>query len=165
MKYGIIPKETIAKRLNYICTKENVSCDLKTLETIAQISQGDIRNAINTLQYAFTFYGKEKITEDNIYLICDKPQPVLIKEVLSACLKKDIKSAINKVYKLKELGFSEQDITLGMINYLRYCNDIKEIQKNLFLDKICMTTFIISKGLGSMIQITGCIAQMIQCVK
>lgn len=167
MKYSTLTKEQITKRLQFICKKENVTCGKKPLEALAIISQGDARNAINNLQFACMSYGKNNITnETDIYTVCDKPQPTLIKEIIDSCIKKDFRLSIKKVIELKELGFSEQDITISMIQYLRYDEStIPELVKNMFLDKICMSTFIISKGLDTMIQLTACIAHMIACIK
>jgi len=163
MKYFRLTKEQILSRLKVICEKENVEYDKGSLEIISSISQGDIRSAINNLQLIHNSY--DKIPIDKIYTICDKPQPVVINNIFDACKKKDFKTALEIAYDLKHKGFSESDIILNMIYIIRNeTTNLDEITKIKFLDKICTSAYIMSKGLDTPLQLSACIASMISVV-
>jgi DNA polymerase III delta prime subunit len=46
-------------RIKYICTQENVPFSEEMAKTLAEVSEGDLRKAINYLQNAFALYGQE----------------------------------------------------------------------------------------------------------
>jgi replication factor C subunit 2/4 len=159
LKYSRISKKDIIKRLEYICDEEKVKYEKGTLEILAFISNGDIRNAINNLQLVNNCF--EEITEKNIYIICDKPQPYVIENIFKACVNKDLKTAIEIVLSLKDKGYSESDIILNMIQFLRTeKTSLNEKQKIEYMKQISMTAYIMSKGLDTMIQLTSCISKL-----
>ncbi len=163
IRYMRLTNDQIVKRLKYICEKERVPHEDEALEIIAMISHGDVRSAINNLQLVYNCYGD--IIEDYIYTICDKPQPIIINKIFDACLEKNFKKAIDTFYKLKNQGFMESDIILNMISIIRNeKTNLNEKTKNLFLNKICNSAYIISKGFDTPLQLTSCIAELIACV-
>ena len=50
MRFSPIEKSHILKKLSYICKKENLKASDKTLNIIAELSNGDFRKSINLLQ-------------------------------------------------------------------------------------------------------------------
>ena len=163
IRYMRLTKEQMMKRLKYICQKEKVPHEDEALETIAMISQGDVRSAINNLQLVYCCY--KEIIKEYIYTICDKPQPVILNKIFDACLEKNYKKAIQVFLQLKGQGFMESDIILNMIYMIRNeKTNLNEKQKILFLDKICYSAYIISKGFDSPLQLTSCIANLISCI-
>ena len=105
IRYMRLTKNQIINKLKFICEKENVPYEDDALETVAMISQGDIRSAINNLQLIFNCY--REIIEDYIYNICDKPQPTIINNIFNACVEKNYKKAVRIFYELKNQGFME----------------------------------------------------------
>lgn len=160
LKYKSISSENIITKLKEICKLENVKYNDEGLQAIADISQGDIRSSINSLQRVF--HGVGDITKENVYEICDKPQPTIIENLFKICIKKDISSAIKLLYELREQGFSDSDIIMSMLMSLKLPNlDIPEEIKIIFSKSICYYTYVISKGLDNPIQSDACIASMI----
>lgn len=45
-----VPTISIAKRLQTICELEGLDSDLRTLSMLAELTDGDIRSCLNTLQ-------------------------------------------------------------------------------------------------------------------
>jgi replication factor C subunit 2/4 len=163
MHYSKVTIEKITSRLDKICQLESVEHENKSLETIAQISNGDVRLAINNLQLIYNAYGK--IIEDKIYDICNKPKQIQINKILDACKNKSYGKAIKNILELQEEGFSEFDIILNMIFVIRNGNsNLDEKTKILFLNKICYTFYIISKGFNTRLQLTACISGMIKSI-
>jgi len=61
-RFKSLDEDNAKKRLEFICKNEGVNYSPKTLETLIQVSEGDLRKAIMLLQSAFRFYGKEQLT-------------------------------------------------------------------------------------------------------
>lgn len=160
IRYMRLSNDQIISRLKFICDKENVPYEDEALETIALFSQGDIRSAINNLQMVYNCY--REIIVDYIYIICDKPQPIIINKIFDSCVQKNYKQAVSTFIDLKNQGFMESDIILNMIYMIRNNKtNLNEKTKNLFLDIICHSAYIISKGFDSPLQITSCLANLI----
>lgn len=164
MRYMRIDAEKIYKRLKHICEIEHVPHTDGAVMIIAELAQGDVRTAINNLQLVYNCY--KDIVDDFVYNICDKPQPTIIKNMLDACINGDLKKAISIFVGLKKSGFVESDIVLNMIYIVRNGKtDWKENIKHVFMNHICNTSYIISKGFDSPIQVTSCLAKIISDIK
>jgi DNA polymerase III delta prime subunit len=130
------------------------------------MSKGDIRSAINNLQLIYNS-GDYKdniidISEEDVYQLCDKPLPSIIKNILENCFNGESIKSCELILKLKSDGFSESDIILGMINSIKSDKTLKlpEEKKIEFLDHICHTAYIISKGVSTDLQLVGCVLSL-----
>jgi len=160
LRFYRLRKEQIVNRLEQICTFENIPINKKGLFVIADLSDGDLRSAINNLQLVFRSY--KDVSPDNIYKVCAKPQPEIIKNIINDCINKNLLEAKNKVFGLKKTGYSESDIILGLIQVLKSDNSIQEDIRINFLEKVCYYAYIISKGLSTDIQLIACISSLIK---
>ncbi len=159
LRFYRLKKDQIINRLEKICEFENIKINNKCLETIAEIADGDLRSAINNLQLIFR--SCNEITPENIYKVCSKPQPTIIKSIIDDCINKDLISAKDKIFNLKKDGYSESDIILGLIHVLKTNKNILEETRIKFLEKVCYYAYIISKGLATDIQLISCIVSLI----
>jgi replication factor C subunit 2/4 len=166
MRYFRLNKDQVIKRLQYVCTSEKLTVDKKILDILAIMSKGDIRSAINNLQLIFNS-GDYKdniidISEEDVYQLCDKPLPSIIKNILENCFNGESIKSCELILKLKSDGFSESDIILGMINSIKSDKTLKlpEEKKIEFLDHICHTAYIISKGVSTDLQLVGCVLSL-----
>ncbi len=160
LRYRRLSNEQIKQRLETICNVENVSFTDKGLDAIVITAQGDMRRAINNLQ--LTFNGYKSVIPEHVYKICDRPHPMTIKKIFVSCYKKDLKTALERLENLRDKGYSSSDISLSMINTLN-SNQINEIDvdtKMEFLDELSRTALVISKGINTPIQLTGCVAKL-----
>lgn len=173
MRFYKLTTEQITSRLKHICECEKIKYNMKTLEAISVMSNGDLRSSINTLQLVFNGFGEVK-DDSHIYDICGKPQPVLISELLYSCIQKNFRESIKKIIEMKKMGFSESDILVSMFTFLKLnacitvSSDktktefkIKEDVKIKLLDNICHSIYIVSKGVNTELQLTGCISSCI----
>jgi len=160
LRYARLTSEQTISRLKYICEKEKVDYNESGLKALVNTSQGDMRKAINNLQLTFNGYGK--VTTEAVYKLCDKPHPLTIKDIFTACHNKDIKNALKSFLILREKGYSNSDISLSMINLLKSSNvdEFTEETKIKYLNEICKTSLVISKGIDSSLQITGVLAKL-----
>lgn len=155
----------VVDKLKYICLKEHIKYKNDAIEEIAIISQGDMRNAINNLQIVYN--GLNEITIDNVYKVTDKPQPVVLLQILQNCKKMDVFNAFQITKNLKEKGYSDSDIILGMMNVLKSSKHttLTEFDKNFIHKRISKTAFFISKGISSNLQLYGCLSAIMNDYK
>lgn len=159
-RYYKLQQEQICQKLKQICGKENIKYTNEGINTIAKISAGDLRQAINNLQ--FTHDGYTDVTPENVYKLCDTPHPVIIEQIFIACQNKDFKGALMVFIDLVNGGYSSSDISLSMIETLKNMDStlIDEKTKIRYLDEICKACITISKGLNTSLQLTGVIASL-----
>ena len=151
----------IENKIKEICNKENIKYEKNSLETLAKISNGDLRNAINILQMIYTRNGK--ITIKEIESMCDLPQQVVIKELISFAINKKLHDSLNILFKLIDCGYSGSDIILGMMNTLKsdLCNDIPEYLKMDILFHVSLCSHRISQGVDTVLQLSSCLADIV----
>lgn len=162
IRYEKLSNEDVSNKLKTICKLENVQYDDNGIDSISLISQGDLRHAINNLQLIYNSY--KNITSENVLKLCDKPDPVILKKILLSCKNKDIIPTFTYLNELIKKGYSSSDIVVGIINLLKTTNMINELSekdKINFLMEFSKTNIIISKGLNTNTQLTGCICSLI----
>lgn len=92
VRFSKLSNVDILKRLIYVIRKENVAYTDDGLEAILYLAEGDLRQAMNSLQATSTGYGL--VNADNVFKVCDQPHPVLVENILRACLQhKDLNEA------------------------------------------------------------------------
>jgi DNA polymerase III delta prime subunit len=153
-------KNEILARLKYICDKEKIEYDMAGIEFIRYISQNDIRKAINLLE---TVSINGEITVENIYKIYDKPDPVIITNILNFVIQKDFSNAINIIHKLYKKGYCNSDILQIMTDVLKTF-EIQLKYRILMLDNVSKCFISINNGNDSHIQMYNCIINLIHIV-
>lgn len=61
------------------------------LEAVVYTAQGDMRQALNNLQS--TYNGFKTVNGENVFKVCDEPNPVLIKTMIESCVEGDMRKA------------------------------------------------------------------------
>lgn len=163
LEYPKLSKSIVVERLENICVRENVPFTPGCLETIYEICDGDMRNAINKLQLiANTF---EQIREEDIQKLNDKPCSRSIRRLINLCDKKICNEALQSAIFLRTDGFSVVDILLSIRSYLEHdiCEEIITKRKRIEYLRI-VNEFIVSscKDFDSKIQLTACIIKLIR---
>jgi len=120
-RFTPLKKEDVISRLKWIAEQENVSYDEKALEAIHEISEGDMRRAINVLQAA-TAIGH--VTVETVYKVVGLAHPREVREMLKLALDGKFEESRHK---LREL----------MINYgLSGLDVIKQIHREIFSNEL-----------------------------
>ncbi len=116
-RFTPLKKEDVVARLKWICQQEHCQYDEEALETIYEISEGDMRRAINILQAACAL---GKVTVEAVYKVVGLAHPREIREIIKLALDGRFTDARKK---LREL----------MINYgLSGTDVIKQIHREIF---------------------------------
>ena len=165
LRYARLSIGNVIERLKYICQKEHLTYEDKALNEIALISGGDMRNAVNTLQLINTASNSAIINLATVYSVCDRPRFDIIRELFLECQKKNVVAAIKILQNLKHDGYSGSDLVMYMANVLKIyeLKELSEETKIWFLEKIARSSYIISKGLDSELQLSNLAIAMCSC--
>jgi replication factor C subunit 2/4 len=150
----------IASRLEDICKIENIKYDKNSLLKLSEISNGDMRSAINILQLAFNKFNS--VNEKAISEICELPSNVVISKILVDATSNKIKNALDKVYKLRNNGYSVSDILNSVFITLK-ATTFTLFDENLKFQIIYVLSsylYMISKNTDSDLQLTAFILEI-----
>ncbi|MEM1927278.1 MAG: replication factor C small subunit [Acidilobaceae archaeon] len=107
-RFTSLKKEDVVSRLKYIAEREGVSYDDEALDVIYEISEGDMRKAINILQAASAL---GRVTVDSVFKVVGMAKPKEVREMIKTALGGDFLTARNMLRKLMlEYGLSGEDI-------------------------------------------------------
>jgi replication factor C small subunit len=116
-RFTPLSKEDVVGRLKYIAEKENVKYTDDALETIYDLSEGDMRKAINILQAASAL---GEATVETVYKVVGLAHPREVRQMLQLALNGNFNEARSK---LRDL----------MLNYgLSGLDIIKQIHREIF---------------------------------
>lgn len=157
LRYNRMTNENIMKRIKHICAKENIDYTEEGLDVITFIAQGDIRQAINILES--TFNGYQLVNKENVYKICDQPQPIVIIGIINLCLSRNLKEAISEIINLKRAGYCSNDILLTMLHILKIMPIDEEIRMQYYR-LVSDTYIIVNNGVDTNLQLYSCLSKM-----
>lgn len=96
-----------------------------------------MRQALNNLQSTHNGFGE--VNHENVFKVCDEPNPVLIKEMLKNCMEGDIRKAykvtkIKKLLKIKVLLYHRRHFIFRQLNIYGILGMQRKILLKLFLE-------------------------------
>ncbi len=156
-RFQPLRKEDVVARLKYIADNEGVDYEVEALETIYEISEGDMRKAINILQAAAAI---GKVTVDTVYKVVGLARPREVREMIMTALKGDFNTARTMLRKLMiEYGLSGEDI-VKQIHREIFSNEVKipDDARVLIADFIGEVHFRLVEGSDDDIQLTALLA-------
>ena len=173
LRFNRLSDEEMMTKLLYVSKQENIKIEPGGLEAILFTSEGDMRNALNNLQATYRGFGT--ITSDNVYKVCDKPHPEIVKKIIKNCINGETRSACLVMTDLHNKGYSAIDIIGTVFKIVRDSkndNTKSENQKvfdkldenNLrlnYIKEIGVTHMRILDGLDSIIQLNGLISRLV----
>jgi len=157
-RFRHLSEEHVTEYLNRIVRGENLSADQDALKAIYEVSEGDMRKAVNILQTAAT---SGNITRDVIFDVAAKASPQDVKNMLTAATEGDFNRARKILYDmLVSQGLAGEDIIKGVHREL-FNLDIPERQKAGLIEKIGEFEFRINQGGTPEIQLEALLAQFL----
>jgi replication factor C subunit 2/4 len=160
LRYSKLSDAQVLAKIQEVCKVENVDyCD-DGLEAIVFTAQGDMRQALNNLQSTYEGFGFVK--SENVFKVCDEPHPLLIKDMLSHCVKADIDEAYKVLAHLWKLGYSPEDIIVNIFRVCKTHQEIVEYLKLEFIKEIGSTHLLLVQGASSLLQLSGLLARLCQ---
>jgi replication factor C subunit 2/4 len=161
MKFRFKPIAPInlTTKLSYICNKENLDIDKKILEYISDISKGDARKAIMTLQNLKYIYDYKKvITIEDVKNIVGYVKDSDILPVLEVALMKTSSSShmeklINYINNLNRLGYSISSILEFIRIYISNNKNLSDDQKCHIVYQLGISEKRLMDGANEMLQL------------
>lgn len=156
-RFQKLSKEDVVNRLRYIAETEGVDYDDEALETIYEISEGDMRKAINILQ-ASAALGK--VTIESVFKVVGLAKPKEVREMVKLALKGDFTAARNLMRKLMiEYGLSGEDLIKQIHREIMSKEiNIPEETRVLIADYIGEVHFRLTQGSDEDIQLSAFLA-------
>ena len=161
LRFYPIDKKIIVERLKFICQEEKLKYEKNSLEIIANISNGDLRKAINILQSLSMMTSKNKICIESCYNSAGIPPPNVINELYSILINKDIN--FETTYKYLEDNIISQGYTLNFL--LQELNKII-IENNAnnnddiinYIEEIAELEYMVAQSIFNEMYIVGLVA-------
>jgi replication factor C subunit 2/4 len=162
MYFGRIEQNDIINRLDEICKFENLKIEKDALMGIIELSSNkmDVREMLNKIELIKANYGEELITKQNIYYLCDKPSPIIIREFIEEYSKKNLYKCIELINKLKNDGYQSSDICITLNNEIMNSTSFTEEQKRRLMMIIGEYNLLFLEGNDSYLMIGGMICEM-----
>ncbi|QKQ99558.1 replication factor C small subunit [Metallosphaera tengchongensis] len=154
-----LKKEDVVSRLEYISKTEKTEYDVKGLETIYDVTMGDMRKSINLLQAA-SAYGK--VTQEVVFKVLGLAQPKEVRDMIRLALQGKFSDARSKLLSLIiTYGLSGEDI-VKQVHRDIFSNEyqIPEELRVLMTDYIGEVEFRIIEGADDEIQLSAMLAKL-----
>ena len=157
LRFKPLDKESMKERLKYIAKNENFDIDEDSLDAIYEISEGDMRKAINIMQ---AIQSTGEINPSKIYEISGEINKNEYKNLISLSLNgafSEAKSLLDKM--LVDYGLSGIDIIRGMHSAIRN-ERIANRQKLEILIALAEFEFRIAQGGTDNVQMDALLARI-----
>lgn len=155
-RFKSLDAEKVKKVLSEIAKKEKLSVNDKAFDAIFELSEGDMRKAINLLQ---TCAAEKEITEKTVYEFASKAEPDEIKNMITLALNGKFTEARKILLDvLFSQGVSGRDV-IKQISKLIHKTNLPEREKIYLIEKIGEYEFRIDQGGDEQIQLEAMLAQ------
>jgi replication factor C subunit 2/4 len=164
LRYSRLSNEEVLQCLLNVCQAEKVPYTNDGLEAILFTAEGDMRNALNSLQASFYLANSSggSVNQATVFKVCDQPHPKTVGEIITHCHKGDTKSAVDTMQKLYRSGYSASDIIGTVFKVVKARADLPEALKLEYLREIGFTHMRIADGVNTLLQLLGLIARLSQ---
>lgn len=110
-----VPVPELVGRLERVCASEGISYDANALSEIAQLSGGDVRDALNSLQAVSASGGT--VTKQRIFEVLDLVDPKEVAEGMGLAEQGRLQESLRLFSALLSQGFSVEDLVGGIYRY------------------------------------------------
>lgn len=159
-RFKRISDTDIKKRVKWVCDKENIKIDDDAIDSIAYVSEGDLRKALNVLNC--TGYTSGNIVRVcDIYDIAGTLEPEILRNAIKKALSREFFASLLVIEKALLDGLSGVDILKGMMKEVMNMN-IDDRLKVDIVEKIGDCEFRISEGSNELIQLKWLISSIVK---
>ncbi len=156
-RFSPLPREAVVERLRHIAKSEGIKATDEALNTIYELSGGDMRRAINMLQVAATL--SRELDADHIYKALGMVDPRIVKELLLLSVEGKYDILFKKLKELiQDYGTNEYDVIKALhrevVSYKRSVS-MPEFLKADIVYKIAETHMALLSGANALAQLMG----------
>ena len=157
-RFKPLPKEAVFDILKNVANNEGLILEGGALEDLYDISEGDMRRAINLLQAA-SMYSKE-ITRDLLYEVASIAKPKEIEEIINLALNGMFKEARERLFDtMIKYGLAGEDI-IKLVSKEIYKLKIPEEDKLEIIYRIGEIEFRLVEGSNPVVQLDSLLAYL-----
>lgn len=162
LRYSRLSNEEVLQCLLKVCQAEKIAYTNDGLEAILFTAEGDMRNALNSLQASFFLTKGGTVNQATVFKVCDQPHPKTVGEIITHCHKGDTKAAVDTMQTLYRSGYSASDIIGTVFKVVKARTDLPEALKLEYLREIGFTHMRIADGVNTLLQLLGLVARLSQ---
>jgi len=160
-RFTYLSKEDQDKYLKGIAEKEKVRLQSDGLEAIFEVSGGDLRRAINTLQAAASL-GKP-IDSETVYSVIGRANPADVRGMLDLAMKGDFIGSRDKLREMiLKYGVAGSDIIRQVHIEIFRMKDVPEPWKVRLADVIGEVDFRLVQGSDEEVQLSALLARLVE---
>jgi len=163
-RFTPLGKEDVVSRLKWIADQEKVEYDMEALETIYELSEGDMRRAINILQAASAL---GRVTVEAVYKVIGAAHPAEVRDMIKAALAGRFIEAREKLRALMiNYGLSGVDVVKAVHREI-FSSEIKmpEELRIIIADYLGEVQYRLAEGADDEIQLSALIAKLVMLGK
>lgn len=121
--FNPIEETCIVEHLRHICTQESIAYEDAGLETIAQVTQGSLRDALNLLEQAR--FAESKVTKSVVLAVLGHIDDQVLYQLLSGVMRQDQQAVIRLMHDFGTKSVSSDYILKRLLELLYDCIVIK----------------------------------------
>jgi replication factor C subunit 2/4 len=158
LRFTRLSNEDVMERLVYVCEQESVQYTDEGLQAIIFTADGDMRQALNNLQSTHSGFGV--VTDENVFKVCNQPHPIVVRQIVGACVRGDIDRAQESLESLTGDGYSASDIIGSFFKVIKDSDAVSEQLKLAFIREVGIVHMRIVAGLQTDVQLSGLLARL-----
>ena len=161
-RFKPIPMDLVLKRLREIATLESVNIREDALEAICEVSGGDMRRAITTLEMANSSSTGGAIETSDVYEITGKIPQEVIDSLINVCRRGDWTEVMREAERIVKESFSVFGVIRDIIELVASDESKKfdDRQKSLICKKACECEGFLLQKADKFLQLLDLTAEM-----
>lgn len=159
-RFKALNEDKIIERIRLICKEENVQLEEDAFLSIVEVSGGDMRRAITTLQSSYRLKGGSlKITKEDIMEISGVIPKHFLEEFITVCKSGNYSKLENYVQSMSYEAYSIGQMFDQLNEYIVVHPEITNKQKSIICDKLGECCFRLQNGGSEYLQVMdlGCV--------
>jgi len=157
-RFSSLSQNDIEARLKLIANQEGVKVDNDVLSLIFNLSEGDMRKAINILQMSSS--GHKNITREIVQAVTSKMEPAIVRKMLDTAMAGKFKEArATLISLLLEKGIAAEDVIKDIHTQILSMN-LDDTKKLSLIEKVGEYEFRLTEGSNPQIQLEALLAQI-----
>jgi replication factor C subunit 2/4 len=160
LRFSRLTNEQVLQCLLKVCEAEKISYTDDGLEAILFTAEGDMRNALNTLQASCNLSKMGMVNQTTVFKVCDQPHPKILRDIIDCCTKGETYKAVTTMNQLYQSGYSASDIIGTTFKVVKAYPDLSEAMKLEYLREVGFTHMRIADGVDTVLQLLGLVARL-----
>ena len=146
--------------LQRVIAAEHVTATPAGIDAVLFTAHGDLRQAYGTLQAVHAGFGG--VTPDNVYRICDVPNPDRLRAILRVCRQGDFAAARKGLFALTDKGYMAIDVLATMFRVCEGTPDqeLGEYLRLEYIKELALAMERLVRGLDSSVQLLALLARL-----